>query len=838
MKLSTRSGTRLTIERRGKITSDNVTPMERMTIRVPREGIVVVRDGLNREYLRVPARGQIRFTVAGALGYRRVSLEDDDGRTVAQAGFRVDCETHIADGGGQYGKLLRILQYTLLRPQENACVLYGGRLYRLFTSWLRDHVHTLKGSKYFESDVKTGLELYRQMQRKDGMLHDWWRHKAPDRSCEEMAFGRGGFVKSVANRALEFARVPVENDLECLFIEGIYFAWKASGDGAWMKSMLPGALKAYRYGTTDPYRWSRKYGLLKRGFTIDTWDYQPFDDERVAGDITMIDKDRTRFGVMFGDNTGFAMSCRYLAEMLDHVGLRNKAAAVRETERDIRARLDRLSWNGRFFIHHVPEDPTVSRDLGVDLAKQVSLSNAYSTNRGIRHDQAVAIIRTYKDIRRRMPKSSPGEWYAIYPPFTRGFHKHHSVWEYMGGVTTIVAGELAHGAFEHGDERYGVDILSRLLSLAEMHGDYLPCCFKGKVPERPKRRFRTLDLSPLANVDLRGNGASIPLSKRGMHFNSELALDLTGLPCGRQTFRAIPFEIPRKGRKGMCIGFSTTPGYVLDISVPVGKKAKSIYVLHTVSDMPGGTLVGTITLVYSDGSRHRVPVRRLHEVDTWWFPTWVGPRRRPEWHESHIIMDVVWNGRNKSCDRVGVTCLGIDNPHPNKTIDHLLFEGPDTGSHWFVLGVTLCDKPVYIRRNDLSFGIPDRWAAAAVTYALVEGLAGVKDVGVAFDRLLLAPRWAAAGVRDVTVTVKYEASGGYVRYCYQHDPRRKSVRIDVTGSSQVIDMELLLPKGKHASEVHVNGKAVKVRSKRIGRSRYACFPIRNVGAHRVEVTLC
>ena len=52
-------------------------------------------------------------------------------------------------------------------------------------------------------------------------------------------------------------------------------------------------------------------------------------------------------------------------------------------------------------------------------------------------------------------------------------------------------------------------------------------------------------------------------------------------------------------------------------------------------------------------------------------------------------------------------------------------------------------------------------------------LAGVKDAGVAFDRVLLAPRWAASDVNEVNTTIKYEASGGYLSYSYKYDSERK-----------------------------------------------------------------
>jgi hypothetical protein len=117
-----------------------------------------------------------------------------------------------------------------------------------------------------------------------------------------------------------------------------------------------------------------------------------------------------------------------------------------------------MAWNGKFYTHFIDEDPTVKRNLGVDEKSQIAQSNAYSLNRDIRPDQQKAIIETYLNLKNNLPVGSPGEWYAIYPPFQRGFGSHGEIWQYMnGGVGGHVAGELALGAYHAGYEQYGTD---------------------------------------------------------------------------------------------------------------------------------------------------------------------------------------------------------------------------------------------------------------------------------------------------------------------------------------------------------------------------------------------
>jgi len=811
------------------------TPLDEVRISGEGQGTLSVRDGMGREYLRRRFRAAARVPVGGALGWHVAELEDDDGNVVETARFRVDCRTEIDDQGGRFHKLLTVLHHTMARTQLHAAT-YNDRIYKFFVGWLRDHVHSLKGMKYFEGDLKTGIELYRDSQREDGMIFDLYRGRTSRTlTHREYIFGYGGFIKPTDNCTKEFQRIPVENDVEYLYIEGIYYTWKATGDDGWMEGLLDSAIAAFDYSTSDPYRWSKKYRLLKRGFTIDTWDFQPTEDEAISGHTMVVDKDKSRFGVMFGDNTGFAVGCRYLSEMLEHAGRSKEAKKYARLGDRIKERLDELSWNGEFYTHHVPEDPDVERDLGVDQSKQVSLSNAYSLNRGLTHEQCVAVINTYRRIREEMPDTSPGEWYAIYPPFPEGFRRHDDVWEYMnGGVTPIVAGELAHGAFEHGYEDYATDILERVLELAGKDNNYLHCSYKGRIPDPPERNFHTLDLRHAANVDLTGNDApGVPMDEWNLDYNCDVAVDLTGVPTGRHEFSGIPFRIrePETDSGKVMLGLSDRAGYADQIAIPVDAKAESIYFLHALSGVPEGELTGTVVVEYSDGETATAHAYRGRQVESWWFPESLPKASRSQ----KATARVVWEGSNETCGRLGLTAWGWDNPHPDKKIAHLNLRAAHNGGYWYVLGISLCDAEVYFRPGISSFGIPDCWGAAAVMYALMEGLAGIKDTGVAFDNALVAPRWPAAGVPRATACAKYPASGGYVRYRYRE--KDGAIDLHVTGSAETLGVEVLLPEGADVEEVTVDDESVPFETRAVEASRYAVFSVSGVGVRRARVDL-
>ena len=781
-------------------TGQEFSPLQEITISTNQAGSIRVFDGQNREYFGQELSGAVKLTIGGALGNQLVILQDKKGRPVDFATFSVNCHTRLEDSSGRYRKLMDVLYYTMTNEWEREAdvVRYNGKYYHHFVRWIRDHVHTLKGMKYFYPELKTGIDLYAESQREDGMIWDNYNKRPAEGDYWEQRFDYGDFVRVVDDGKQEFRRIPVENDVEYLFLEGIYFTWKASGDHAWMKKMLDPALKAVAYSTSDPYRWSKKYQLLKRGYTIDTWDFQNDEDADIStgpdhyADPMVVKLPYTRFGIMFGDNTGMAAGCNYLAEMLAFSGRNQEAEQIRETGEKIRERLDQVAWNGRFFKHHVPEDPEIQRDLGVDENSQVSLSNAYSINRNIKPQQAEAIIRTYMELREKMPSSSPGEWYTIFPPFGKGYGSHNTQWSYMnGGVTTIVAGELAHGAFEQGFESYGVDILNRLLDLSEKTEGFLHCTYRGAMEPAPERSFQPLSLHAIANTDTHGNTVEGVAGWTGEGEN-----DLHEFPVGRQVFDGIPFEIidPAANGRKACLGLSGDTPYADEAQLEVNQKAASVYFLH-IADKP--YYAGKISLQYEDGSTH-VDHVGPGKISGWWYPS------APQDRKQTPAMRVAWRGKNDKSRNVGVCLYGLNNPHGDKTISAIHFKSAGDSTKWMVLGITLSDHPRFFLPDMISAGIPDNWGAAAVVYALVEGLCGVKDRGVAFHKVTLSPRWTAAGEPEADVSIKYPASGGYVSYKYRHGA--DTISLYFTGSLEDVRLEILLPSGKEVQNVLINDR--------------------------------
>ena len=756
------------------------------------------------------------------------------GRVADSQSFVLQPRTAIEDASGQAQELLRIARRTLERPNDSGTPTGVGRLdwnggtFHYYVPWLRDHVHTMKGMKYFDGQGASFIDFFRETQKANGMIWDFFdRGKEP--SFFETAYGPLGYAARVAE-GLQVVRMPAEADVEYLFVEGLYYAWKSAADDAWMTRQLDAAIRALDYSFGDPARFSTKYGLVKRGYTIDTWDFQ-VDDATTSlfprWGTLLVDPERSKFGVMFGDNTGYAAACGYLAEMLERAGRAGEAVRFRERERQVRERLDRVSWLGTHFRHWLPEDEAVVRDLGVDERAQVSLSNTYSLNRGITHEQAAAIVRTYQRIRGSLPPGSPGEWYAIYPPFAKGFSGHSEAWQYVnGGVSPIFAGELARGSFVHGFEGYGADVLKRVLELAKSSGEQIWFAYTGAYPPTPEPRFTPVDISRHATMDLAGQGApGVP------GWMAALPDDHLGrLPTGAQTFAGVPFLVPdpaANGRRG-AIAVSHRPGFGPEVEVPVGAKAGSIYVLHSVGNVGNTRLGGAITFRYDDGSEAAQYVVQDVNVSGWWYPSLTGawpegygrPRHAP-------YVQLAWRGKSDACPNVGIYWYGLDNPRPERTIRSIAFSSTLDGAIYAVAGLTLADRPLAPRPPRVSFGGPDNWAAGAIVYALVEGLAGVVDGDVAYRRATLAPRWPAAGTDEAKVVVHYPASDGYVAYVYRNDTVKREIVLTVTGSGERADCHVLLPDGVTAARavVDVEGAPIAFATARIESSAYADFTL-------------
>ena len=624
-------------------------PLDEIVVEGYGQAHLVVLDGEGRAYFETASALPVPFSVGGALGTQMVLLLGPHDELLNHASFYVDVKTEIREASGQYQHLLTTLYWTMVSDGMNGR-LHDGRVYTYWADWLMDNTNTLKGMRYFSADVQRSFEFFAVTQRQDGMIWENYVDRTPPETYWDYRFKQGDFSRPVDDGFVGLRRAPVENHVEMYFLEALYLLWKTTGDDAWMQAQLDHALRAVRYSTSDPYRWSKKFGLLKRGLTIDTWDFLCESEADLSGGIMQVDLEKTHFGVFFGDNTGMIAGCRYLAEMLAQSGRGKDAEEMRELAHQLEDRLNHVAWNGRFYTHWVPEDAAFQPDLGVDMRSQVSLSNAYSLNRGITQLQARAIINSYESIREQMPSSSPGEFYSIYPPFQKGFGQEQRLWDYVnGGVLACTAGELARGCYQHGFESYGSDILKRVHSITKQHRDFLPGILRGKQLDRPATDFTPLNLASLANCDTGKGSETTP------GWVNEADNYLIDFPTGAQNFRGVPFQIASREANDhrVCIGISHAPPYGASIQVPVHRSCSSFYLLHAIS---GGSLAGKLTVHYKGGAKQTEYIEHAVNAGSYWAP------------EDSEFKQSLWAkyagaaaGRLAWCERTDQECRRMDN---------------------------------------------------------------------------------------------------------------------------------------------------------------------------------
>ena len=686
--------------------------------------------------------------------------------------------------------LLRLGRKTLQRPNDSGTPTgvgtldWRGRTFRYYVPWIRDHVHTLKGMKYFDgagASPSTSSASPSARTGWSGTSSPAGASRAsttPPTAPSATRVARRGRVRAHAGRGRR--RVPLRGG-RLLRLED-----RPPTTPGWRRQ-LDAAVRAMDYSFTDRARFSTKYGLVKRGYTIDTWDFQ-VDDEWTRifprWGTLLVDPDRSKFGVMFGDNTGYAASCGYLAEMLERAGRPRRRRAASASGRRTSARAS-TAWPGPAPTSATgsPEDETIVRDLGVDERAQVSLSNTYSLNRGISPRAGGGDPpHVPGDPRLASRPARPGEWYAIYPPFAKGFGEHSETWQYVnGGVSPIFAGELARGAFAHGFEAYGADILSRVLDLARRTATSLVRVHRG-LPADAGAGFTPVDLSRTRTWTSAGRGA-----RRARAGWRPMPDDhMANLPTGRADLRRHP--VPRRrsrqnGRRG-AIAVSRRPGFPERVEVPLGRKAGSIYVLHTSATTatrssrdrsPSSTRTARTRRSTPCAGRERrrlvVPVAR----------GLLAARVRPA--APAPAREARLEGRTTSARRSASS--GTASTTRTRTSDAAV-----------AFSSTL-DRAIYAVAG------PDRLRPAAPPEAARGVVRRAGQLGGGRGRLrprrgpgrrrgrgrrLPRRRRLAAVARGRDErgpgVVHYPASDGYVAYDYRHDPAKREIALTVTGSGE------------------------------------------------------
>ena len=362
----------------------------------------------------------------------------------------------LTTGDPTWGDFLHLLRNTI--NGERSLVFVDGRKMMVNKNWIRDHVHVLKAMRHWEYDYAGYVDFTLRHQRADGCILELvkqaddhhWRYAAPESR------------KFFPDDNLAMCRLDIEADVEYLLVEGATYCYRISGDDAWLARALPRLEKAIDYMTSDPKRWDAAHGLVKRGYTIDTWDFTYEPASVTNRTLTAA----TPQAIMHGDNSGVYQAMAQLAWLNGRLGRTAKAAAWRARADALKAAMYKHLWNGRFFFHQLPLNvPPVD----AHERERLSLSAAYDMNRGL---MPVADCRkTIEEFRRRRQTTDCfAEWFTVDPPYDFTFARHPRGDYVNGGVCLFTAGELAKAALENGYEAYGWDILVRVKEMAARDG--------------------------------------------------------------------------------------------------------------------------------------------------------------------------------------------------------------------------------------------------------------------------------------------------------------------------------------------------------------------------------
>ncbi len=334
---------------------------------------------------------------------------------------------------------------------ERRLVFIDGKVLVVCLNWIRDHVHMMKAFCHWEYDLKSFMDFILSSQSPSGFFFELikqlddphWQFVNPD--CYR--------IYKEDNLAL--VRLEIEADIEYLMVEGAVKVLKATGDDEWMKAALPKLEKGIEYVMSSDKRWDAGKNLVKRAFTIDTWDFaygQPNDNRKIEKSTPM--------SIMHGDNSGVYAACMSLAWLNGRYGNADKAGYWQEKASKLKSAMFKYLWNGKFFIHMLHIDHQGADNLE---NTRLSLSNTYDMNRGVTDlYESSSIISEYMN--RRGRNGHFAEWYSIDPPYEK-FNGAGPNSYVNGCISPFTAGELAKAALNNGYEEYGYDILKRLMKM-------------------------------------------------------------------------------------------------------------------------------------------------------------------------------------------------------------------------------------------------------------------------------------------------------------------------------------------------------------------------------------
>ncbi len=470
------------------------------------------------------------------------------------------------------GLFLKALRNSIL--SERSLVFIDGKILLVDKNWIRDHVHITKAMRHWEQRFGDFLDFIIATQREDGQFYELIKQyddehwKMVNEDCYIM----------YPDDNLSLVRLELEADVEYLVVEGATYLYRTTGDDEWLSNVLPALEKGIDYMMSDEKRFDEEHGLVKRPFTIDTWDFtydatnntKSAEDRRINPDTPM--------SIMHGDNSGVYQAMIQLAWFNRRLGNEDKAKEWEKRAAVLKDNIFKHLWNGKFFIHQLHLGHKGADNLENE---RLSLSNTYDINRGVTDLwQSRKIIEEY--MRRRETTNLFAEWFTIDPPYENFIG--YTTGEYVNGaVSPFTAGELSKAAFNNGYESYGYDIIKRFMKLVERDGTSYFLYFPDSAPQADRgpsawgaaALISAVDEGLAGIEDIGVNYDEIRLSPRFTVTEYDELRYLTGYECSN-TLVDLRYILKDEGMRYDL--YSPAKSVNAHIMLPEGKTAKTLYI--------------------------------------------------------------------------------------------------------------------------------------------------------------------------------------------------------------------------------------------------------------------
>ena len=217
------------------------------------------------------------------------------------------------------GMFIKTLRSTIM--SERSLVFIDGKIIMCDKNWIRDHIHTMKGFRHWDYDIGSFLNFIIETQRTDGQFYELIK-QCDD--CHWKMVNEDCYIIYPEDN-LSLVRLELEADIEYLVVEGAMYLYRTTGDNEWLKNVLPKLEKGIDYITSDNKRWDSEHGLVKRPFTIDTWDFDYDENNTSRGCADRRIRENSQMSVMHGDNSGVYQAMNQLAWFNRRLGNEKKA---------------------------------------------------------------------------------------------------------------------------------------------------------------------------------------------------------------------------------------------------------------------------------------------------------------------------------------------------------------------------------------------------------------------------------------------------------------------------------------------------------------------------------